>query len=72
MVNEPHEHPLRIWRKSKGLTLESAAQRVGTVRQVWFDWERGRRKPSGRYMPRIRALTDEVITADTFYPAEAA
>lgn len=72
MVNESGEHPLRKWRKAKGLTLADAADAVGTVRQVWSDWERGRRKPSSRFMPRIRKLTDEAITADTFYPAEAA
>jgi transcriptional regulator with XRE-family HTH domain len=68
MVNSVDEHPLRKWRKSKGLTLHQAAEAVGTVRQVWSDWERGRRRPGPSYMPRVRELTEGAVTADAFYP----
>ncbi len=59
------EHPLRKWRKSKGYTLEQAAKMVGTSRPVWCDWERGRRRPSPTFMPKLRDLTG--ISADIFY-----
>jgi transcriptional regulator with XRE-family HTH domain len=63
------EHPLRKWRKARGLTLHEAALRIGTVRQVWSDWERGRRRPGPQYMPLVRDLTDGEVTADAFYPS---
>jgi hypothetical protein len=59
------EHPLKKWRKSKGYTLEQAAKMVGTSRPVWYDWERGRRRPSAMFMPKLRDLTG--ISADIFY-----
>jgi len=64
------EHPLRSWRKAQGLTLAAAAQRIGTSRQVWGEWERGQHRPGPTLMPKVRALTGGVITADVFYPAE--
>lgn len=64
------EHPLRKWRKSKGLTLEAAARQVGTSRHVWSDWERGRRRPSPNFMPKVRELTGGWITADHFFPSK--
>ena len=67
----PVNHPLRKWRQHNNLTLEAAAACVGTVRQVWSDWERGRRRPGPKYMPRLREFTQGEITADVFYPAEA-
>lgn len=70
MVNQGAEHPLRKWRKSKGLTLEEAARRIGTSRQVWSDWERGRRNPGKRFMPKVRALTGGAIGADVFFPPQ--
>lgn len=61
-------HPLRKWRQSKGFTLQRCAEAVGTSRQVWSDWERGRRKPSGEFMPKIRTFTAGEVSADDFYP----
>jgi len=61
------EHPLRKWRKSKGLTLEQAASRIGTSRQVWSDWERRRRRPGATLMPKVREATG--LPADIFFPA---
>lgn len=63
------EHPLRKWRKSKGLTLQECAAAVGTSRMVWSDWERWRRRPNKQFMPRVRALTGGVVTADDFFPS---
>lgn len=68
MVNAANEHPLRTWRKSKGLTLDAAAKSIGTVRQVWSDWERGRRRPGSNYMPLVREITGGAVNADSFYP----
>jgi hypothetical protein len=63
------EHPLREWRKRQlpKLTLDAAAAAVGTVRQVWRDWEIGRNIPSRTYMPRVYAFTKGVITPNDFY-----
>ena len=67
MIDGRTEHPLREWRKSKGLTLEQAASRVGTSRQVWSDWERCRRRPGPLFMPLVREATG--LPADIFFPA---
>lgn len=71
MATQTTEHPLRKWRKSKGLTLEAAAQRVGTTRQVWWGWEQGRRRPNATFMPRVRKVTCGQVTADDFYERAA-
>lgn len=68
MTQGKPEHPLRKWRKSKKLTLVEAAAGVGTVRQMWYGWEIGRRRPGALYMPRIREFTEGAITADDFFP----
>lgn len=60
-------HPLRVWRKTEGLTLDAAAAGVGTFRQTWLDWETERRIPNRIYMPRIYAFTRGAITADTMH-----
>lgn len=60
-------HPLREWRKSKGWTLERAAREVGTSRQVWRDWEIGRRRPNPKFMKLVRDLTCGKVSADDFY-----
>lgn len=68
MLETVPEHPLRQWRKSKGLTLEQASSRIGTSRQVWCDWERGRRRPGPKLMPKVREATG--LPADIFYPSQ--
>lgn len=72
MFEDPNEHPLRQWRKAAGLTLEHCARAIGTSRHVWSDWERRRRRPNRRLMPKVREFTGGAVTADHFYPAEAA
>lgn len=69
MAHAVSEHPLRKWRKTKGWTLEQAASAVGTSRQVWSDWERGRRRPDRKFMPKVRDLTGAEVTADDFFPS---
>lgn len=59
---------LRRWRESEGKTQEECAASVGTTRQVWSDWERGRRIPSKPFMPRVIALTGGQVQAGDFYP----
>ena len=66
------DHPLREWRKAKGLPLEQAASRIGTSRQVWSDWERRRRRPSPTLMPKVRDLTGGAVGADDFFPSQDA
>ena len=68
MSETPPAHPLRSWRASQGKTLQWCAERVGTSRQVWSDWERGRRRTNDTFMPRVRELTGGKVTADDFYP----
>lgn len=70
MLTPSPDHPLRKWRKSQGLTLEQAASRIGTSRQVWSDWERRRRRPSPALMPKVRAVTGGAISADDFFPSQ--
>lgn len=67
MVKSVQVHPLQKWRKAKGLTLDQAAKEVGTVRQVWSDWERGRRRPGEELMKEVYRFTDGVITPNDFY-----
>lgn len=61
-------HPLREWRERRGRTQDWCAAKVGTTRQVWSDWERGRRTPNKTFMPKVKELTGGAITADDFYP----
>jgi hypothetical protein len=62
-------HPLRKWREYQlpSMTLDAAAAEVGTVRQVWFDWERGRRIPNRTFMARIYKLTRGAVSPNHFY-----
>jgi transcriptional regulator with XRE-family HTH domain len=66
MVKTNDTHPLRKWRKSKGLTQGECATAIGTTKHVWCDWERGRRRPGPALMPRLRDYTG--CSADIFYP----
>lgn len=61
-------HPLRAWRMAQGLSLAQAADKVGTTRQVWHNWETGKRRPRPRYMARLRQVTGGKVNADVFYP----
>jgi len=49
------------------LTLDQAAKEVGTVRQMWSDWERGRRRPGEEFMQEVYRVTDGLITPNDFY-----
>lgn len=60
--------PLRAWRLKKGYTLDAAAAAVGTVRQVWYDWETGRRRPGVEAMEKIFLVTDGAVEPNDFYP----
>lgn len=71
MLSMAPEHPLRRWRKSEGLTLAEAGQKIGTSRQVWWGWETGRRRPNRHFMPKVRALTCGKVKADDFFSASA-
>ncbi|OJV30667.1 MULTISPECIES: helix-turn-helix transcriptional regulator [unclassified Sphingomonas] len=61
-------HTLRAWRLGQGLTLDAAAAAVGTVRQVWYDWETGRRRPGPDALERIFLITDGAVEPNDFYP----
>lgn len=49
------------------LTLDAAAAAVGTVRQVWRDWEISRRIPSPRFMTAIWRVTRGEVVPNDFY-----
>jgi len=49
------------------MTLDQAAATVGTVRQVWSDWERGRRRPGSEGMGELYRVTDGAVTPNDFY-----
>ena len=63
------EHPLRVWRKGAGLTLECCAAAVGTTRPVWHAWETGKRRPDATFLPRVREFTRGEVGADAFFPS---
>ncbi|WP_226019502.1 helix-turn-helix transcriptional regulator [Novosphingobium sp. FKTRR1] len=66
MSDSSSNHPLKKWRLGKGLTLDAAAAMVGTTRPVWYNWEKGRRRPGANFMARLRDVTG--LSADIFYP----
>ena len=68
MTDHTENSELRKWRLEEGKTQEECASAVGTSRQVWSDWERGRRTPNKLFMPRVSRLTGGYVTADSFYP----
>lgn len=70
MEQAQSEHKLRKWRKAKGLTLDECAQAIGTTRPVWHNWEMGKRRPGGAYMPLLRDFTQGEVSADDFFPSQ--
>lgn len=49
------EHPLRLWREHRGLTLQALAERVGCTRQMLSMIERGKASPSADLLTRLAA-----------------
>jgi len=58
---------LRVWRMSRGLTMEAAGaliriahddpNDVGVSRVTWHSWERGAKIPSAAYMTELERVT---------------
>ena len=67
MDQQTPKSKLRRWRESERKTQDWCAKRVGTFRQVWSDWERGRRVPNREFMPKVVALTGGKVVAGDFY-----
>lgn len=67
MAQQSNLTALKRWRMSQGYTLDAAAAAVGTVRQVWFDWENGRRRPNATAMEQIFILTNGAVEPNDFY-----
>ncbi len=42
---------LKVLRRSQGKTLQQVASELGAGKPTVCDWERGRRRPSPRYIP---------------------
>lgn len=58
-------HPLRVWRRNQAnLPLDACASFCRTSRQVWCDWETGRRMPRSDGMDAIYKLTRGAIDAN--------
>ncbi|TSE26109.1 putative HTH-type transcriptional regulator [Tepidimonas sediminis] len=60
------EHPLRLWREHRGLTLQALAERVGCTRQMLSMIERGKAAPSADLLARLAAALD--VEMDDLYP----
>jgi predicted transcriptional regulator len=68
MDQQPSITPLRKWRENQRKTQDWCASQIGTSRQVWSDWERGRRIPNKDVMPKVVHLTGGEVQAGDFYP----
>lgn len=66
------EHPLRIWRKSKGFDLAKFAGMVGVAPSHISQIETGVKKPSLALAARIEAATDSEVKAVRFVAEGAA
>lgn len=47
------EHPLRVWREQRGLTLQALAGRCGVTRQMLSMIERGKAKASADLLAKL-------------------
>lgn len=52
---EKEEHPLRLWRKYRGFTLQALAELVGVTKSALSMIETGKSQPS---IKRLKALAD--------------
>lgn len=50
------EHPLRLWRTHRGLTLQSLAEKAGCTRQMLSMIEHGKAAPSADLLGRLAAV----------------
>ena len=64
-------HPLKAYRKARGLTMEEFARKVGVQRAAVSKWERGS-IPRPEIMRRIVEVTGGEVTAQDFYDAAPA
>ena len=60
-------HPLKVWRKSKGLKLLDAAKLVGVTKECWRQWEKGGRIPHQSHMRRLGQATSGKVRPEHFY-----
>lgn len=58
---------LREWRKSKGFTQLTLAQKLGVHQTTVASWEGGHKVPRQQQMLRIRQVTEGAVTAADFY-----
>jgi DNA-binding XRE family transcriptional regulator len=49
------EHPLKLWREHRGLTLQALADKAGCTRQMLSMIERGKAAPSADLLARLAA-----------------
>lgn len=47
------KYNLKTARGSVGLTQEEAAKRIGVSESTIYLWEKGKRKPNSKYIPKI-------------------
>ena len=60
-VRIPTAKQIKAIRERLGLSVEEAAERVGTTRPQWVNWESGKRTPSRQSAILIRLLAENKI-----------
>ena len=63
---EKKDHPLRLWRKYRGLTLEQLAGEVGVTKSALSMIENGKSVPSGKLLKKL-AVALKCDMDDLFY-----
>jgi transcriptional regulator with XRE-family HTH domain len=60
------DHPLKLWREKRGLTLDELAERVGSSKATLSRIESGKQTPSLGLIGRLKEATNGEVTADDF------
>lgn len=66
-----NEHALTIWRKTKKLSQEELAEKLGVTRWMINRIETGNRRPSWQLAAKISEFTSGKVTANDFASREA-
>lgn len=61
------QHPLKIWRKAKGLSVAELARQVGVTREAVRQWEDEDVIPAHLHMRKLAKVTGGAVRADHFY-----
>jgi transcriptional regulator with XRE-family HTH domain len=64
------DHPLRLWRQSKQVTLAQLADTLDVSTSHLSEIERGRNKPSLKLAMRLSQATDGEVSVEEFVRAD--